>query len=154
MIRWLPPVVAGALAVAGALTAAGCAASDTDAELALTPGNCTAAHFADVSVLSIEIYGRDAGQLCVLRQRCIFNVDATSVEDIGAAMAAVSQPLIELNEDDGGMVLAVIGHTESCFGYDDQAMCGFADLADADDGTLDVALECAACPPEEIPFCP
>jgi len=76
-----------------------------------------------------------------------------SEAEIGEALADVSQPLIDV-EEQGAMVLAVIGHTASCFRYDDQAMCGFADLADADDGILDVQLECDACPPEEIPFCP
>jgi hypothetical protein len=153
MVRWLPQAVACALVVAGALTATACAASDASAELALTQGNCQEAQLAQVSVLSVEVYGRHDGDLCVLRQRCIFNVDAMSVADIGEAMADANQPLIDV-EQDGAMVLAVIGHTSSCFSYDDQAMCGFADLADAGDGILDVQLECQACPAEEIPFCP
>ncbi len=106
-------------------------------------------------MLSVEVYGSSGGELCVLRQRCIFNVDAMSELEIGEALADVSQPLIDV-EEEGAMVLALIGHTSSCFSYDDQAMCGFADLADADDGTLDVELSCAvgACPDAEIPFCP
>lgn len=147
MVRWLPP------AVVAALIASACGASDTAAELAFARGNCAAANFAEVSVISVEVYGSSTGELCVLRQRCIFNVDAMSEIEIGEALADVSQPLIDV-EEAGAMVLAVIGHRSSCFSYADQAMCGFADLADASDGTLDVELQCGGCPDDEIPFCP
>jgi hypothetical protein len=149
MGRWGAPAV-----VLAALLAAACGEPTTDAELALSAGDCAAADFAQVDVISVEVYGRSGGDLCVLHQRCLFSVDAASVDDIGEALAEASQPLVDVEDPDAAFTLSVIGHTTGCFGYADVVMWGSDDLANADDGTLDIALSCEPCPDDPIPFCP
>ena len=132
----------------------GACGSDTHDLTLEVDGSCQPAELAEVAIISVELWGiDDEGRPCAIARRCIYDVELATVDDVTTAMAAVNQPLIDV-EDPDAHTLAVIGHTGSCFDHTDHAMCGFADLADRDDGVLEVGLACTACPVQEIAFCP
>jgi hypothetical protein len=144
------------LALGLALGLAGCSAPEHRVELAIelaTDGPaCTA--LGEVRVISVELLGIADGQPCSLGKRCVFDVGTLEdVDDVAALLAEANQPLVDVADDDAHTV-AVIGHRESCWGTDDHAMCGYADLAEVQDGVLAVPVSCTACPDDEIRFCP
>lgn len=147
-----------AAAAAFALGAAGCSAPEHRIALAMEPDSsdpvCTATELGEVRVISVELLGIANGQPCSLGKRCVFDVGTlASLDDVAALLAEANQPLVDVADDDAHTV-AVIGHRESCWGIDDHAMCGYADLADVQDGVLAVPVSCTACPDDEILFCP
>ncbi len=149
--------LAAFVALAGA-----CATDDPAAvelRLGLADGGCTAEHVASISLLAIEVYGQDAGRVCKLASRCIFNVDLpqapASLSDLERAMKAANQPLIDTLYE-GSSEVAVLGRMAgtSCFSARDAALCAYGELADAEDGTLTLTARCDGCASEEIPLCP
>lgn len=140
---------------AGMLCATGCSSSHR-IDLALEDGDatCTAAQLDEVRVISVELLGKAGGALCSLGKRCVFDVGTiASMDDVVGLLAEANQPLVDI-EDEDAHTIAILGHTGSCWGADDLAMCGYADLAEERDGVLEVALGCGACAPADIPFCP
>jgi hypothetical protein len=143
-------------ALAAGLT--GCSAPEHRVALAMEPATdspaCTATDLGEVRVISVELLGIANGQPCSLGKRCVFDVGTlASLDDVAALLAASNQPLVDVADDDAHTA-AVIGHRESCWGTDDHAMCGYAALADVQDGVLAVPVSCTACPDDEILFCP
>jgi hypothetical protein len=147
--------VAAAAVIAGL---AGCSAPEHRIELAMEPASdgpvCTATELGEVRVISVELLGIADGKPCSLGKRCVFDVGTpTGLDDVAALLAESNQPLVDVADDDAHTV-AVIGHRESCWGTDDHAMCGYAALADVQDGALAVPVSCGDCPDDEILFCP
>lgn len=142
---------------AGMICAAGCSSSaDHRIDLALQDGDatCTAEQLGEVRVISVELLGKAGGALCSLGKRCVFDVGTIeSMDDVVGLLAEANQPLVDVEDEDAHTV-AILGHTESCWGADDLALCGYADLAEEQGGVLEVALGCEACAPADIPFCP
>ena len=137
---------------------AGCSAPEHRIELAIelaTDGPaCTMTELGEVRVISVELLGIADGKPCSLGKRCVFDVGTLAdIGDVAALLAGVNQPLVDVADDDAHTV-AVIGHRESCWGTDDHAMCGYADLAEVQDGVLAVPVSCTACPDDELLFCP
>ena len=134
---------------------AACASPTNRVELAIEADTCDAAALGEVTVISVELLGiNDQGRPCALGKRCLFDVGPLeSVDDVVRVLQDSNQPLVDVSDEDAHTV-AVIGHRTSCWGTDDHAMCGYADLADLQDGVLPLALQCGACAGEEIVFCP
>jgi hypothetical protein len=153
--------LAGAACVAAAASAAalgGCSAPEHRVELAIELSSdgpaCTATDLDTVRVVSVELLGKADGQPCSLGKRCVFDVGTLEdVDDLTALLAQANQPLVDVTDDDAHTV-AILGHAESCWGTDDHVMCGYADLAEVQDGVLAVSMGCTACPTDEIVFCP
>lgn len=142
------------LAVLCALAA--CTPDDSTLALELSAdATCTADALSAVASLSLEVYGDADGTLCTLARRCVTLADITSLDDLTAALRAAMQPLIDTDLDDTRQI-AVLGHDRLGCGEADRLLCGFTDLADADDDVLAVPLRCDAadCPLEVPPFCP
>jgi hypothetical protein len=155
MRRFAPLWLAAALGVA-------CEEPTADLELDLRQGDCTADDLAQISVVSIEVWGGGAGDMCTLGKRCVFDVDLpdapSDVEVIEEKIAAVNQPLIDV-EFEGARWVALIGRTqaEGCFAAENPPACAQAEVADADNGTLVLTLRCGeeACDAiMEYPLCP
>lgn len=137
---------------------AGCSASEHRVALEIVSSSdgpaCTATELGEVRVLSVELLGIANGQPCSLGKRCVFDVGVLDdMDDVVALLAAANQPLVDVTDGDAHTV-AIIGHAESCWGVADHVMCGYADLAEVDDGVLAVPVSCTACPDDEILFCP
>jgi hypothetical protein len=152
----MPWAALAAAAWAAGLT--GCSAPEhrvaLHIELASDGPACTATELGAVRVLSVELLGIANGQPCSLGKRCVFDVGTLEdVDDVAALLAAANQPLVDVADDDAHTV-AVIGHAESCWGTADHVMCGYADLAEVQDGALAVPVSCTACPDDAILFCP
>lgn len=152
-------LVASALALVGA-TACASESTDIDLDLELLDGGCSESALAEISVLSLEVYGgNDDGDMCTLAKRCVFDVDLQtppqSVADLEAALQGLEQPIIDVDASDARF-LAVIGRRrlDGCFAGDEHPVCGFADLADGDDGALQLNMRCEPCPATEFPLCP
>src|SRR5262249_1424855 len=82
-----------------ALALAACEAGDTLAiDLELEAPQCEASSFEQVSFIEIAVYGEHDGQLCVLAEHCLWQVDAhgllENVDDFVAAMKDGHQPLV------------------------------------------------------------
>lgn len=138
-----------------------CAEPQTaDLQLVLGPSECSAEQLAQISLVSIEVWGGAAEAMCTLGKRCIFDVDMpappTSVEDIEAAIAEVNQPLIDV-EAEGARWVALLGRRQAdgCFASANHPACAQADIADARDGELVLTLRCDTCSSSmEYPLCP
>lgn len=142
--------------VAGMLCVTGCSSPEHQIDLALEDADatCTAEQLGPVRVISVELLGKSNGALCSLGKRCVFDVGTiASMDDVIGLLAEANQPLVDVEDEDAHTV-AIFGHAESCWGADDLAMCGYADLAEVQGGVLEMALGCGACEPAEIPFCP
>lgn len=142
---------------AALLVAAACATTD-DVTIALTDrdGDC-AARLPAVSTLSIEAVAT-AGR-CRLAHECAFNVRATSVADLAAALR-VSDVLLELSGE--AQTLVINGRpSRDCFprqdGSNHPVLCAYASLSQARGGELVLELEAdgpgSECP-ESIELCP
>lgn len=136
----------------------GCSAPEHRVELAIELSSdgpaCTATELDAVRVISVELLGIADGQPCSLGKRCVFDVGTLdNVDDLAALLAEANQPLVDVADDDAHTV-AILGHAESCWGTDDHVMCGYADLAEVQDGVLAVPMSCTACPDDDIVFCP
>ncbi len=134
---------------------AGCGGSTEDVTLSLSAGaSCEPPALAPITVVSVEVYGDRNGDLCILNQRCVFNLDEPqTAEDLADALRAANPPLVDF-EADGARAIGVIGHATSCWGANDRVACGFNDLAEASGGELPIQLACGTCDDAEIPFCP
>jgi hypothetical protein len=134
---------------------AGCVADDRVVGLELTadPG-CTADQLAALASVSVEVYGDADGSLCTLARRCVTLAEIRTIDELTAALRAAMQPLVDTGLADTRQI-AVLGHDRLGCGEGDRLLCGFADLAEADD-SLGVPLRCEAadCPLEVPPFCP
>jgi len=140
---------------------AGCSRVEiSDLELDLTEDgfSCSAQPFLTVRSISVEAIGwTDAGP-CRLDRRCL-NIDGgNSVEGVDQALAAASQPLLDV---DATRLIEIrisgygpIGCAES------RSMCGAADVTSAEDGLLPVPIVCDSllfpdtCGDETPPPCP
>ena len=147
-----------ALIVGLAAGLAGCSAPEHRIELAMEPATdgpaCTSTELGEVRVISVELLGIANGKPCSLGKRCVFDVGTlATLDDVAALLAESNQPLVDVADDDAHTV-AVIGHRESCWDTGDHAMCGYAALADVEDGVLAVPVSCGDCPNDEILFCP
>lgn len=141
---------------AGMICVTGCSPSEHRIDLVLDDADatCTAGALGEVRVISVELLGKAGGALCSLGKRCVFDVGTIeSMDDVVGLLAGANQPLVDVADEDAHTV-AILGHSESCWGADDLAMCGYADLAEERGGTLEVAIDCGACAPADIPFCP
>ena len=139
--------------VAAALALPACGESVEEIDLVLA-GQCAADDLSPVSVLSVEILGiDDSGRPCALARRCVFDVALASIEDVTAALEAANQPLIDVSDPDAH-TLRVVGHTDSCFAFDDVMLFGENSLLEVTGGQLEIDLSCGARPAEEILFCP
>ncbi len=138
------------------LALATCTPDDTVITLAFTadPG-CTPARLTTLASLSVEVYGDADGELCTLARRCVTLTTVTTLDHLTATLRDSMQPLVDTSLA-GARQIAVLGHDRLGCGEGDRQLCGFADLADASDDTLAVALRCepADCPPTVPPFCP
>jgi hypothetical protein len=151
------PVLALGLAVVG------CAAQEpagpAPIELRLEDKDCTPEDYARVYALSVAVYGQqgpNVNDYCLDAPRCLFAPPLAGLEDVVAVLQDEPQPLVEADAE-GAVRVALHGHERGCFGYsapDDPppVMCGFADLASASDGGLEILLGCSACdaPPREL----
>lgn len=138
------------------LALAACTPGPTTLELEFTAdATCTPDRLTALASLSIEVYGDAAGDLCTLARRCVTLADITTIDQLTAALRAAMQPLIDTDLADTRQI-AVLGHDRLGCGEADRLLCGFTDLADADDDVLGVPLRCDAadCPLEVPPFCP
>jgi hypothetical protein len=137
------------------LCVTGCSSPEHQIDLALhDDATCTASALGDVRVISVELLGQANGALCSLGKRCVFDVGTiASMDDVVGLLAEANQPLVDVADEDAHTV-AILGHTESCWGADDLAMCGYAALAEARGGALEVGLACMDCAPADVPFCP
>jgi len=140
------------------LALAGCSPEPTVIALELSgDASCTPARLGALASVSVEVYGDADGAPCTLARRCV-TVDAPSeLAEIEAALRAAMQPIVDI-ELAGTRQIAVLGHTRLGCGEGDRGLCGFADLADADDELL-VPIRCddadaALCPLTVPPFCP
>ncbi len=140
------------------LALAGCSPEPTVIALELSGDtSCTPARLGALASVSVEVYGDADGVPCTLARRCV-TVDAPSeLAEIEAALRAAMQPIVDI-ELAGTRQIAVLGHTRLGCGEGDRGLCGFADLADADDELL-VPIRCddadaALCPLTVPPFCP
>jgi hypothetical protein len=135
-----------------------------DLELVLDADECTDTELAEVAVVSIEVLGGGGEAMCTLGKRCVLDIDLddptpenpVSLEDIETAIAAVPQPLIDV-EYDGARWVQIIGRRQEdgCFAEANHPACGLADVADASDGKLALSLRCGACDSFlEYPLCP
>lgn len=141
---------------AGMIYVTGCSSPEHQIDLILedVDATCTADRLGAVRVISVELLGKAGGALCSLGKRCVFDVGTiASMDDVVTLLAEANQPLVDVEDEDAHTV-AILGHSESCWGADDLAMCGYADLAEERGGVLEVALGCGACAPADIPFCP
>jgi hypothetical protein len=124
----------------------GCQTPTSDVTV-LVSGTCQRAQLADVEVLSVELFGvDDEGGECALARRCAYEAGPfESIEDVADALGALPQPVLDVTDPDAH-TLAVFGHASSCFADEEPPLvCGFADLADAGDGTVEVRLHCGDC---------
>jgi hypothetical protein len=138
---------------------AACSPGPTVVALALSADDsCREDHYLALASVSVEVYGDADGELCTLARRCV-TVDAPAdVADLEAALRAATQPLVDLGLA-GTRQIAVYGHQRLGCGAGARDLCGFADLADEDDGALTIPIRCDAvdlerCPGEVPPFCP
>lgn len=140
------------------LALAGCSPEPTVIALELSgDASCTPARLGALASVSVEVYGDADGQPCTLARRCLAVDDPTDLADITAALHAAMQPLVDL-ELEGTRQIAILGHSRLGCGEGDRGLCGFADLADADD-TLVVPIHCddpsaPICPLTVPAFCP
>ena len=139
---------------------AACGEADVEAvTLELREGSCAATDFAEVRMLSVEVYGFDEGdELCTLQKRCIPGVDLPQdaedpVADLAALLESQRQPLIDTRRDGAGWIGIVGRPLDDCFGAQ-ASLCGLADLANVQDGVLEVDLQCGACPTDLWEHCP
>jgi hypothetical protein len=135
-----------------------CSAEPTVVALELgDDASCTPPRLAALASVSVEVYGDADGQPCTLARRCITIDAAQELADITAALHAAMQPLVDL-ELAGTRQIAILGHSRLGCGEGDRGLCGFADLADADD-SLVVPIHCddpdaPICPLTVPAFCP
>lgn len=148
--------------VLGAVALVGCSGDTVELALDLTNVDCVAADFAEIDVVSIEVYGQHDGDLCALARRCMFDVDVppgtlVDVDALSDVLAAANQPLVD-TELEGALYLRLVGRRQStgCWSPDpvQHPACAQADLADAEGDTLALGLNCAECPNDEVPLCP
>lgn len=143
------------------LAGLGCEAPPVEVTLDVR-GECGLDSLVDVRAVSIEVYGSDeALDLCTLGRRCVFaNVAPTSIEEVSQLLRDGNQPLVDA-ELAGAEYVHVVGHV-SCFPQKDPVTdvypipptCGANDLAEVDDGTLAVTMQCdGSCPAEPVPLC-
>ena len=141
-----------------ALVLAACSVPPTVVALELgSDDSCDPDRLAALASVSVEVYGDADGQPCTLARRCLAVDDPTDLADITAALHAAMQPLVDL-ELEGTRQIAILGHSRLGCGEGDRGLCGFADLADADD-TLVVPIHCddpsaSICPLTVPAFCP
>jgi hypothetical protein len=116
---------------------------------------CTAERLGALASVSVEVHGDAAGELCTLARRCVTVDGLAALPDLVAALRDATQPLVDISLE-GTRRVAVLGHDRLGCGEGDRALCGFADLADADGDVLTVPLSCEPddCPLEVPPFCP
>ncbi len=156
MISTLP--LRARLHVPLALALAACGSEPTVIAVELGSDNsCDQARLATLASVSLEVYGDADGQPCTLARRCITIDAAESLDDISAALQDAMQPLVD-TELAGTRQIAILGHSSLGCGEGDRGMCGFADLADADD-TIVLPIHCddpkaPICPIKVPPFCP
>ncbi|MBC8068653.1 MAG: hypothetical protein IAG13_10000, partial [Deltaproteobacteria bacterium] len=118
------------------LTLCTCAADTLEIALEIEVDGCDAAALAEVSVISVEVYGRHDGERCALARRCLFAVDVpeplADADDLAEALRDATQPLVE-GELAGAEYIHVVGRTQSCW-----------DLPDPEDGVLPDHPACGA----------
>jgi hypothetical protein len=129
--------------------------STTDVSLALfdDTGDCTAT-LPEIKTLSIEVLANDGK--CRLAHECVFDVVATSVADLEAALHASADILLEVDPGDAQIVTVNGRKLNDCFPRGDAntpVICGHANLAAASGGLLSVELQADGCI-ESIPLCP
>jgi hypothetical protein len=140
------------------LALAGCTPEPTVVALELSADDsCTAEHYATLASVSVEVYGDADGQPCTLARRCVTVDEPDDLAAIEATLRAATQPLVDIALADARQI-AVLGHSRLGCGEPDHGLCGFADLADADDDLL-IPIRCddadaARCPLTVPPFCP
>jgi hypothetical protein len=134
----------------------GCTSDVAELEIRVEPGDCSSEELSQSSMATLEVYGAHDGALCVLGQRCLFDVNQPlSTSDIEDVLMDVPGPLLTLARPEDVKFIALIGHAkESCSGYDDQTFCGFADVADLRGDSIELSLTCSLCSDENIPLCP
>lgn len=141
-----------------ALLLAACSSEPTVIALELTSDDtCDPTRLATLVSVSVEVYGDADGQPCTLARRCVTVDDPASLDDITAALRDAMQPIVDL-ELEGTRQIAILGHSRLGCGEGDRNLCGFADLADADD-TLVLPIHCddpnaPICPITVPAFCP
>lgn len=110
---------------------------------------CLVEDYAEIYALSVTVYGQQGSSvddLCLDAPRCLFVDQVESLDDIEGVLQAEPQPLVDVSAE-GARQVAVHGHERGCFAYGDPdsrppVLCGFADLASASDGELEVVLKC------------
>jgi len=145
----------------GAVLLAGCAGETVELALDVSNVDCAPEDFAEIAVVSVEVYGQDGGDMCALGRRCLFDVDVpqalADVDALADVLAAANQPLID-TELEGARFLRLVGRRQAtgCWSPDPVAhpACAQADLEDADGDTLALGLRCEDCPNDEVPLCP
>jgi hypothetical protein len=119
---------------------------------------CVPEDFAEIYALSVTVYGQQGSNvtdLCLDAPRCLFVDAVSSIDDIELVLQDEPQPLVDVSAE-GARQVAVHGHQRGCFSYGDPdapppVLCGFADLASASDGELEVLLQCdCELPPLEL----
>jgi hypothetical protein len=133
---------------------AGCSTtSDVTLELVDSDRNCDDA-FAKIKTLSIEALANN-GQ-CRLAHECVFDVGASSVAELAAALRASADVLLEVDPGDA-QVLKINGRPlNDCFPREPDnhpVVCGNANLGASRDGVLTIELEPDGCV-ESIDLCP
>lgn len=144
----------------------GCAADTLEIDLAIEAPQCDASSFEQVSFIEIAVYGEHDGELCVLDQHCLWQVDAhgllEDVDDFVAAMRAGHQPLVS-GLLDGAQHIEVNGRDSDCTVNTiaggtppPHPMCGGNDFAEVDEGVLPIVLTCDTerCPRKDVKLCP
>ncbi|MBX7078237.1 MAG: hypothetical protein K1X88_03550 [Nannocystaceae bacterium] len=139
-----------------------CGEETLEVHLELRDHGCEPAALAEVTVVSIEIYGEANGGLCTLGRRCLFGVGPLAdIDDLSAALDDTAQPLVDVDVD-GAQYIHVVGRAESCWDLPDpidgeipdHPVCGSNDLAAIEGDVLPVEMTCAACTAMEVPLCP
>ncbi len=150
------------LALTLVLATAACAEDTIEVELSLRDHGCSADALAEVSVVSIEIYGEHDGSLCTLGRRCLFGVGPLDdIAGLSNTLADANQPLVDAALT-GAEYIHVVGRAESCWdlpdpvdgAVPDHPVCGSNDLAAIDGDVLPIEMQCGGCRAMEVPLCP
>ena len=111
--------------------------------------------FASVRTISIEAVANDGR--CRLAHECAFAVTVTDVASVEAELRESGDVLLELDGGDAQAIQINGRPLNDCFprtdGMNTPIMCGSAELDQAEDGVLQVELECAGCT-ESMMLCP
>lgn len=142
------------------LALATCSPEPTVVAIDLTDDpSCSTQALAQISSVSIEVYGDAGGALCTIARRCVTIEAPAGLAEIASALKTATQPLIDVGIS-GTRQIAVLGHTRLGCGEGDRVLCGFVELADVEDDILSIPVHCERadeaprCPAAVPPFCP